>query len=442
MGTKYVEDDLYDDIDDVGAFDYGPGDEEYDETFDTTDELFDEEEDDDFVDYEEFDDNEYSLFTNDEVREQKTTEYTGDFDLSIAEDLYYGIATEKTQIEAIKYAEFFAKKHVLEAQHFIIDAIQNYEKSASEEAMNRTKEAFYMFFRNFVRVKVEQFYKKHAHHYVNIAKMHEDIQDAMSYCWVYIWNDIDKYDYNKAELTTYYRTRIQDAISNFEAKKNFRASKTTMRVDRIVSKAQTALLEQGLKPTVHMISNYCKRHGEELTPEQIKLSSARILAENTMTRIDDENSATNKRKQSRFETPEERIMSQERVEELIEAFRCLTEIEQKVYELSNGFKILIDDHEIIDLDKKCNPNEVAKQLDIDAIEVRRLQFSAGQKLKNAVLRKISGTEPEERKDKLLRNRSLTFSKSQDDDDILTIIDSITSISDTSNQSEHVLPKED
>lgn len=428
--AKYDDLDMYDDIDEVGMFNY-----DSDDTNSNYDEINLEDE----FDYDDSAAEDFSFEEESETFPSKgklvtgepvAKTYSGEFDLSIAENLYYTEATESSQIKAIEYAEFFAKRRIYEAQYFIIDVIQNQKTNVSHDVAERARTAFVIFFRNYVRTTVEQFYEGRSASYSNAGEKYEDIQDAMAFCWVYILNDIYKYDHTRANLTTYFEPRIRDAISNFEAKKRFRMSKATMNIDKFVSRAQTELIEHGFTPTDRLVAMYCKNTlHKDFTMEQIKLSTCRLLAENTMSRIDADDSIAAKKKQSRFIHPEEQIMMKERTSELISAFRTLTEIEKKVYELYHGVIILIDDNEIIDSVRQCSYTEIAKQLGIDAIEVRRIEFATKKKLQNIITKQTTDNAPAVKKDKLLRNRSLTFSKSPDDDDLAAIIDSITAITD-------------
>jgi len=429
MRRQYEDDndDLYDDIDEVGTYDYGSGDDSEfieSETDDYEDESIDESEisDEDLWSESEDDNNDEE---QKELKDKITGfKYTGEkYDPALLNELYYENGSEDAQLEAINKAVFYAKRRVFDAQHFIIDIIKNPESCASDYVLDKAQTAFYLFFRNYVRTEVEKFYRARASAYANVNEVYETIQEAMIACWEYILKYIDHYDKDIASLTTYYRSIIRDAIINYEATGNGRKSKTSMMTDKIVSKAQTEMKEAGLKPTSRAIA---LRTG--LTVEQVKISMARLLAENTMSRIDADQGIANRKKQEQFILPEERVLMEEQKAELVESFRHLTTLEKRVYELCNGFRIYIDNHEIIETNS-YSFNEVAKQLNIDVMDVRHLERSAQEKLHNIVAEKMSGTTPKRKTDTLLKNRNITFSKSQEDDDLLTIIDSITNISD-------------
>ena len=221
---------------------------------------------------------------------------------------------EKMQMEALRYAAFFARKGNNDAKNFIISIViqSKYLKSMSHDVKDMAGTAFWLFFRNYLRTEVEKYYNLQP---ISAAERYSRIEGALQHCNKYVFENIDNFDPTIAKINTYYNSQIiRGVILDFEALRKGRSSKQTMRIDKLVANSKKKFEENGIEPTVAIIAaDIGKGYGE------VETSLARITAENTMVTydVDGLNNNGGSIAQSTFSSPEDKILAAERIKDLI-----------------------------------------------------------------------------------------------------------------------------
>ena len=341
------------------------------------------------------------------------------FDRNKAEQLLYaanenGEDDEESQKEAIRYATYFAKKNNTDAKLFVISIIQQADQGFYNlepgHVGDMAKYAFYMFFRNYVRVQVEKFYSKQ-----NISDLERvsRTEDAIQECFLYIFANIDKFDVSMgyAPNTFFNQKVIRGAISDWEAARKGRSSKQSMRTDKMTVNAIKACEDLGIEnPSSALIASMIGKNYKE-----VQMARTRIYAENTMGTFDtpDINNKGGTIVQEVFKVPEASVLSDERTQELIDALSILTDEEQTFLFMNKGIRC--DGTSFIETDPlKCY--EIAEQTGVDREKVQQAINSAIKKLKK------KNHVKEKRGDALLSGRGLSFDNDEEDDFLDNIVD--------------------
>ena len=116
-----------------------------------------------------------------------------EFDIKKCQDLYFSFKDdssefdEKNQCEAVRYANYFAKKGDDNAKSFIVSVIQK----GSGEAARIAGNSLNLFLRNYVRHEVERFYARLP---ISDADRCDRCPEAIQECFVYICKQIHNYD--------------------------------------------------------------------------------------------------------------------------------------------------------------------------------------------------------------------------------------------------------
>lgn len=182
--------------------------------------------DDVFDNQDEYDDYEDELIDNKEDDYQNTTNYekikpkedsTSDWQLyglnkSYKNDSFsltkanYLIKEEKIESnkEAIRYATYFAKNKNNDAKNFIINII-NSDNEFPNVISDMAKTAFWLIFRNYVRVEVEKFYDKQS---ISLLEKSQRIGDAIQQCFIYIFSNLKRYDSEKGRISTFFSSKV------------------------------------------------------------------------------------------------------------------------------------------------------------------------------------------------------------------------------------------
>lgn len=343
-----IDDELTDDFDnyelDNDKSDYD--DSKYNETESEDSEYFDSDADSEDEYQEEARNN-----TEENLKESKKTDWSrygldkkyGDkkFDINKANQLFYTFKENsdyeldtESQIESIRYATYYAARNDNDAKNFVISIIQN--KNVDAEVENVAKYAFWLFFRNYVRVEITKFYNKQT---INDYEKMLRITDALQQCFLYIFEHIDGYNPSIAKINTYFNNQvIRGAVLEWEALRKGRSSKQTMRIDKLIAKAQRECKEMGIEPTNAILANMSGRSFNE-----VQTALARMNAENTLSTYDtpDVNNKGGASSET-FMSPENKILEAENTKELIQKLNILKKEDREVLLMSLGL-IVIDD---------------------------------------------------------------------------------------------------
>ncbi len=341
--------------------------------------------------------------------------YEGEFEISHAVELF-GEYDIDYQLEAIRYATFYAKNRNVEAQNFIVMIIQM-KSSVDAKVHELALTAFTLFFRNYVRVQCQKYYSRmeFPNDYERLLRTSEAVEE----CFVMILEDIYDYDSNKGRLSTFFSNRILGSIATFEAKRRGRASKQTMGIDKKVSKIETELISRGIKPTARRIA----LEMEDKNVERIFNSVARLEAENTMLSIEADQSKMgicNKVEQARFDKPEEAYLKGETSSELMAVISTLSNLERDILLrmnnmiLRNGTIIDAPENEVGDI------YAIARDLDMKSGEVKRIYTNVVMRIKNEY-------NVHNGNDKLLEGRSMIFASREKDDEVNSFLNDIVEI---------------
>lgn len=334
---------------------------------------------------------------------------------------------ENKQISVINTAKFYAIKGVKDAQNFIISIVQQNELAVSQLVINTAKNAIVDFFGYYVNSECA---KKVAIRYPTENSgstfLRDLINDCINESWNEIFNEIHKYDNKIAQFSTWSQARILSGIANAVAFSKGRKSKTTMQTDKKIANAKKELIEEGFEnPNEGQIA---RKAGQSL--EQVKRSLRRMEHENKQVSLDEDFNDSKVDLESNdisedFMSPEQIILQKEQAKNLIAAWDKLNEIERVVFGSLNGFYVedgqLFQNNRIIKSIKA-----LSKELNIDENEICMHQQKARRKLQNNYL-EISNEE--KKPDTFLHNRRISFAKSKEDEDMITIINSIEDIID-------------
>lgn len=419
-----IKDDLYDDYDyydEIGA--------DFD---DSNDDLHEDEESDMDNDYQEEEELEVSESST-EVSTQSDWERYGlnktysdaQFDINKANSLLYTFKTDvdssssdfdvfdsKSQIEAIRYATYFAKRNDNDAKNFIIDVIQKADKGQFESDPGSVgdvaKYAFWLIFRNYVRVEIKKFY---LHQGITEYERSKRMGDALQHCFAYIFEHIDDFNPSIAKINTFFSSIvIRGVVLDWEALRKGRPSKQTMRTDKLTANAIEECKEQGINPSTAVIASLINKSYNE-----VQTSRARMRAENTMSTYDVPN-LNNKGGYATSETftpPEQKMLEKENTKELIDNLSTLTDQERELLFMHLG--ITCNGKELYDA-QPLDSTAIEKLTGIDKDTIQRTINMAMKKLKKKYHVKAK------RGNDLLSGRGLVFEQKEDNflDDIIDI----------------------
>lgn len=330
--------------------------------------------------------------------------YDGEFDRKKAVVLFNTMEPnlEKNQMEAIRYATFFARHGINDAKNYIVSIIQHPEACASTEVHKYAQTSFFLFFRNYVRKSVEAFYEKQL---LSGSDKVERYKDAQMECFTALLNNINGFDNEKGQLTTYFKNHILGALNTYEANRKGRKSKGTLSVDATVERCRQSLLRRGVQPNARLIALETG-----LSVNQVLVSLKRLEGENTSISADSEGGkyAAGKAEQSLFESPEKAYIANEQKSQINEMLEILTDTERAVLLAMTGLEQIGNTFIESEHDDDDSLLKISKVLGIQSNDVKRIYNDAVQKLRAA-----NGIENS--RDRLLSGRSMTFSKDKRDD---------------------------
>ena len=274
---------------------------------------------------------------------------------------------EKNQIESIRYATFFARHGNNEAKNYIVSIIQHPETCAStgkDSVYDLAQTSLYLFFRNYVRKCIETFYAKQI---ISNSSRYEKLKEAPNACFVAILANINSYDSEKGQLTTFFKNHILGALNEYEAESRSRQSKQTLAIDSKVSRTQTNMLNKGVVPNTRLVALE-----SNLSVNQVIISQTRIKAENTSISADSEDGryAAGKVKQTIFESPEKAFLENEEKNELRDMLEILSETERSVLLAVNGLEQIGNTFIEAEYDEDDSLIKIARYLGIKSNDVK------------------------------------------------------------------------
>ncbi len=343
------------------------------------------------------------------------------FDIDKANQLLYTFKTDvddkstdynafdtKSQIEAVRYATFFAKQNDNDAKNFIVRVIQMSDRDELESSVDNpngigavAKHAFFLIFRNYIRTTVNKFYNKRTD--TDPAKS-APIDDVLQQVWAYIWTKIGDYDPSISKITTFFNYNVlRGPILDCEAAKKGKANgRHKMRIDKNVFHAVEECKNLNIEPTTSTIAVLTGKSFNE-----VQESLTRMQIENTAISYDAlKNDKNNYKPADEFSSPEQKLIEDERNKELFDNIKALSEEEREMFLLFHGFRY--KDGRLYD-EKPLRTYEIEERTGINRDKVRQIVNRATRKLKRSYHVKDT------RGDNLIGGRGLVFDDNNDDD---------------------------
>ena len=350
------------------------------------------------------------------------------FDEEKAKKWFYE-GTEKDQIEALLYAQFYARKTSnCKQSHMFIMRILTKDASVckSQAVYEQAQMSFYYFFRTYLLRECQKFADSRD---IPQSERSDFIDEALQTCHAFVFRALPKYDVDSGfAISTYFQPFIKDALTSWESLRKGRSSKSTMRTDAAIVNAQKELIAEGITPTPVLVSLRTRRKLEETSN-----SMARIKAENTMISKEQHDMMVSRKKQNTFLEPDDCIVQAEMTSKLIEALLSLKPDERQVLCYTLGINFDEYKNQITDSNlEKMSIKQISEKMNFDVGEIKALQVSAKRNMERAMRSYLDGDKTDsvhEEKDTLLKDRHMIFSTSKEDDDIMELIGEIDQVSD-------------
>lgn len=349
-------------------------------------------------------------------------EYPGTFSEEKAWD-FLTSEDEREQLEAIRYALWFARNNDNDAKNFILMVINNPDLS-NDYIVEKAKDAFALFIASFIRTEITKLYKKNNIHFSSASKEREAVVNAIGVCWEKITKSIHLYNPEKGMITTFLRTRIIDGFTEYESQRRGKPSKQVSIIDSKVAAARKSLEARGVTPTTRLIALELNEknpsEAEKIGYQQIIASNDRITGEAGTFSYDDSSDDAfyfrEKQAQKIFLTPDEYLAKKQIVEDIIKAIHNLDPIEQKIFLMSNGFEI---ENDLLYESTPYSEAEIAEMLNISTNDVFKGLQKARDIIKNSLSNKKEDADSED----------LIYMDSLEDDNIEDFLSSIVKIDD-------------
>lgn len=345
---------------------------------------------------------------------KKRTKGTAEFDKKYSDDLYAS-HTEENQLKALAYAGQFARNKK-EAQQIIVYAMQGHD-AVSEEVIMQAKEQFYLFFYDYVRQQCQNSLSVELNWKTNKQEEDDLIEDLVQSCFEGIFANIDRYDPQRASLTTFFSPIMRDARDRWRAdQKMIAVSKSKMQKDREVKRALNQLENNNKDSELFQLIEMTG-----LKPGQIILSKLRIEMNNSIVSIDaDEMSEI----PSDFLEPERQVLNKERSQEIMDAVHLLSPKEKLAFFYTNG----LEEYDgTIQTSEKMSINKAAETLHISEQELHRYQASAIEKLKNQLGKTQERKNGPSMEDRILSKNKMIYSRQPEDAEVEDVVDAIIEI---------------
>ena len=238
-----------------------------------------------------------------------------------------------------------------------------------------------------------------------------------------VLNDIGQYDKKRAKPITYMHRSILYGMSQYIMSEKMGAPSRAYglqmkRVYRVVDE----LKKKGISPTVPEIKLSV---GNELSEEQISNALRLLEIHSTMQSWDEIDE-----KQAAFDTPEEALIKKDNHEELLQALGMLEEDERQIICLTFG----VDPYTFESVSNGENQKTIADILKISQDVVKRKKIIGLNKMRSyyqsgtAAIRMVN----DEYTDRMLCNSNVPFLSDDDDDDLITLCQSVIAITPKDN----------
>lgn len=356
--------------------------------------------------------------------------FTGSFDEDVFWEKFYSIDGDdekkvRSQVKAIRYALWFARKGDNRAKNIIISVMNKKVPALSEDVMAEAQTAFYLFISSYVRTEIEKKYHEKQILFENSTQLKDAIREAMGYAWESILEALPRFDESRGAITTFVREPIKEGFYVAEAKRNQKTSKQLLSIDGRIVKAKQAIEEKGIEATPRLIElelNAGKKPNQKTVGvQQIIASGERARGESSCFSADgDSNEALYFNKeaaQTRFLTPEEALETEEKNKKIINIIMSLDEVPRYVLLASSGFEVTEDG--IFEAETK-SMSQLAEELELSGDEVFKKKNIAIDQFRQRFL---------DDGDSLLKGKELEFDDSAKDDEINDFLASIITITD-------------
>ena len=354
--------------------------------------------------------------TDDWVMFGLNKEYPGKFDESYALGLMYqkdasGNIDAKSQEEAVRYANYFAKKNNNDAKNFIIDIVQR-SKINDPTLVGDTGAiactSFYLFFRNYIRTEADKYYKRQP---ISDSERASRMADAIQTAFAMIYENIDKYDPTIAKINTFFgKKQILGAFYEFESKRKGYKSKQSMRISQTIIKEANRLESEGIEKNAAIISHLTKQSVNQVNNA---LQRAKIEQNTGTLNTPDLNNSGGYVSQKVYETPEQKLQKEEQTRELIEHLSVLDERELFVYLAYTG--VVCTGNRFYE-EKPMSYSEIEAKYGINKDDAKMLYNTAVVKLRGSYNKKAH------KKEKVISGNCPMFLSGEKDSDLDDIIE--------------------
>lgn len=341
--------------------------------------------------------------------------YEGEFSLEKAYTLYFdmddnGNLKESSQKEAICYAAYFARCGNDDAKNFIICDVINKEETAASIAIREFAcNAFYLFFRNYVRQVTEK------HYNVLPRKVSYDrVVEGENYLWLYIIETLSKFNPSISKINTYYSfNALNNELQNFDI--SFTGQAVSKPTWIFFSKVGTVIndIENNKQvPTIDAVTMlYNEKFNDTKKPEAIKNAIDFLSMQNTMVKADSEEGVglMNAQAQSAFAEPEKAYIKKEKDVVISTIINSLTDLQKNILSFKFGMGIT-DDGSIYDTGIVLTTKDLSRKLGVSEEKIEQEYKIAENVFRN--------TYPKEGKiDKHLSGRTPIFTDMTDNFDL-------------------------
>jgi DNA-directed RNA polymerase specialized sigma subunit len=364
----------------------------------------------------------------------KSTKATEIFSLTKAREL----EQTKGVKAAIRYAAPFTTTNKNAgnrlAKNYVISIIQNRDGNYTKDESDSAWSVFVRFFDHYLSSVIDRYYTNVA---VEPAILLEKKEEAKQSLWVYVVEQINKFDPYKGQITTFFRdSYLMGKISDTEAKarSNVR-TRRNLETDKFIENARKDLVAQlGTEPTLAQILEEVKKRmkgkKKSFGISQIQISLERVDQTNNMKSLDFVNKTMDddvsddelgdKMESRAFLTPEESAIQNERAENLYKALHTLSYIERSVLLFKNGMEFVDGMIQDRSNDDTTTEKQFAATLGINPSDMKLFYTTALDKLSHSPYLVSYGKKKDNRID---NNVILMFSAADDlewDDGLMDI----------------------
>lgn len=327
----------------------------------------------------------------------KSTKAAGIFSLSKAKNL----EQEKGVKAAIQYAAPFTatNKNMGNrlAKNYVISIIQNRDGKYTKYESDIAWSVFVRFFDHYLSSVVDRYY---ANVSIEPGILVDKKAEAKQSLWVYVVEQINKFDPTKGQITTFFRdSYLMGQISDTEAKARVNTNtRRNLETDKFIENVRKDLVAQnGAEPTLAQIleevGKRTKGKAKSFGISQIQISLERVDQNNGMkslnfvnkTMDDDvsDDELGDKMESHTFPLPEESAIKNERAENLYKALDTLSFVERSILLFKNGMELVDGIIQDRSNDDTTTEKQFAAMLGINAADMKLFYTTALDKLSHS-----------------------------------------------------------